>query len=210
MKFTLTYDGELRPNADPRRKWEIRKQLHPQLQTLWSLSPALHILKLRRYIPEGGYYLIESHHKGDSVDNIQNESIKNAPHIDLCAPIEMSGHQFLPVVRDILALQCGLNIIFLRQEKPGKIYQGGDLDNRLKTLFDALSMPNADQIIPGDNYASPIHCLLEDDSLISSLTVETRQLLSQASISPHYVRLLIEVEVKVTISRFYNQSFLGE
>jgi hypothetical protein len=210
MKFTLTYDGELRPNSGPRGKWKIRKQFHPQLQALWRISPALHVLKLRRYIPENGYYLIESHHKGDSADNIQNESIKNGPHIDLCAPIEKCGHQFLPIVRDILALQCGLKILFLRTEKPGKIYQGGDLDNRLKTLLDALAMPNEDQIVAGDNFDSPIHCLLEDDRLISSLSVETRQLLSQPLASDNDVRLLIEVEVMVMNSRFYNLPFLGD
>jgi hypothetical protein len=210
MKFTLTYDGELRPNSDPRRKSEIRKQFHPQLEALWSISPALHVVKLRRYIPQTGYYLIESHHKGDSVDNIQNESIKNSPHIDLCATIDRSGHQFLPVVRDILALQCGLKIIFLSKERPGKIFQGSDLDNRLKTLFDALAIPNDDQIISGGIYASPIHCLLEDDRMISSLAVETRQLLSHSSASDHEVRLLIEVEVKVMNSRFYNRCFLGD
>jgi hypothetical protein len=100
--------------------------------------------------------------------------------------------------------------MFLRKESPGKIYQGGDLDNRLKTLFDALAIPNVDQIIRGDDFESPIYCLLEDDSLIASLSVETHRLLSQPNASDHEVRLLIEVDVRVTNSRFYNQAFLGD
>jgi hypothetical protein len=32
MKFTLTYDGELKSNGDPKIKWEIRKRFHPQLK----------------------------------------------------------------------------------------------------------------------------------------------------------------------------------
>jgi hypothetical protein len=34
-----------------------------------------------------------------------------------------------------------LNILFLRADIPGKVVQSGDIDNRLKTLFDALRMP---------------------------------------------------------------------
>ena len=42
-----------------------------------------------------------------------------------------------------MALTCGLKILFLRKEGPGKlILQGGDIDNRLKTLLDALKMPS--------------------------------------------------------------------
>ena len=210
MKFTLTYDGELRSKSDLRRKWEIRKHLHPQLKELWNVHPALHVLRLRRYIPSGGYSIIESHHRGDTPENIQHNSIRSGPHIDLCEPIIKRDHTFLPLVRDLLALQCGLKIIFLRKESPGKIYQGGDLDNRLKTLFDALSIPNEDQVVARDEFDSPIYCLLEDDRLITSLSVETHRLLSQPTASNHEVRLLIEVDVRVTNSRLYNQSFLGD
>jgi hypothetical protein len=210
MKFTLTYDGELRSRSDPRQKWEIRKYLHPQLEELWKVHPALHVLRLRRHIPSGGYTIIESHHAGDTPDNIQDPSIRSGDHIDLCKPISNKGYEFLPLVRDLLALQCGLKITFLRKESPGEIYQGGDLDNRLKTLFDALAVPNGDQIIEGDNFGMPIFCLLEDDKLISSLSVDTHRLLGQPAANEHEVRLLIEVDVRVTNSRLYNQPFLGD
>jgi hypothetical protein len=32
----------------------------------------------------------------------------------------------------------------LRADIPGKVVQSGDIDNRLKTLFDALRMPASD------------------------------------------------------------------
>lgn len=54
MKFALTYDGELRSNGDPKRKWAIRSQFHPQLQELWSISPALRLVEKNRIIPESG------------------------------------------------------------------------------------------------------------------------------------------------------------
>ena len=170
----------------------------------------MHVLRLRRFIPESGYTLIESHHRGDTPENIQPESFHGEGNIDLCEPTIRNGYQFLPLVRDLLALRCGLKITFLRRENPGKIYQGGDVDNRSKTLFDALAVPNDDQIVQGDNFDSPVYCLLEDDKLISSLSVETHRLLGQPSASDHNVRLLIEVDVRVTNSRLYNQSFLGD
>jgi hypothetical protein len=62
MKFTLTYEGELRANDDYRRKWDIRKQLHPQLVELWRVEPSLQMVKKHRQIPAEGYWKVETHH----------------------------------------------------------------------------------------------------------------------------------------------------
>jgi hypothetical protein len=131
--------------------------------------------------------------------------------IDLCQPIERGGRQFLPLIRDTFALNCGLKILFLRKEEPGRVYQGGDLDNRLKTLFDALSVPNQDQIVAdGGEPDAPIYCLLEDDRLITKVEIDTHQLLSAADASRHEVHLVVEIDVRVAQSRTYNQTFLGD
>jgi hypothetical protein len=61
--------------------------------------------------------------------------------IDLCESLNKHGAWFRPLVRETFALHCGLKILFLRKEPPGKVYQGGDLDGRMKTLIDALTMP---------------------------------------------------------------------
>ena len=39
MRFTLSYDGPLRPAGSPAEKMAIRQQLHPQLAELWELEP---------------------------------------------------------------------------------------------------------------------------------------------------------------------------
>lgn len=130
--------------------------------------------------------------------------------VDLCKEIEVGGRKFLPLIRNSLALQCALKIIFLRKEEPGKVYQGGDLDNRIKTLFDALSVPNSDQIEEDSAVRDPIYCLLENDCLISGPSVETHRLLSRPDSEIDEVRLIIEVDVRVTRARAYNQVFLGE
>jgi hypothetical protein len=48
-----------------------------------------------------------------------------------------------------LRLVARLSIVMLRPEPPGSIITaGGDIDNRLKTLFDALRMPKVISEIP--------------------------------------------------------------
>ena len=134
---------------------------------------------------------------------------QSAEILDLCEPIEKHGSWFLPVVRESFALHCGLKILFLRHEAPGKIYQGGDIDGRIKTLLDALSVPqHAEQILDKSVQRNPIHCLIEDDSLISGLHVETERLLAPGNNTTNYVRLIIEVDVRVKRATIYNQSFL--
>jgi hypothetical protein len=86
----------------------------------------------------------------------------------------------------------------------------GALDNRLKTLFDALSVPNQDQIVDDPSISSPVYCLLEDDALVSGLTIETHRLLSSPCTGKNEVRLLIEVDVKVIHPHLYNHLFLGD
>jgi hypothetical protein len=181
----------------------------------------LKVLWGRRYISltDGGFMWWESHH---SVEVPEAESPRESPRltlegmgetapsrIDLCAPVIIGGHEFNPLVRERTALKCALKIIFLRHEPPGRVYQGGDIDNRLKTLLDALSVPQHDeQVIPGST--SPMFCLLEDDSLITGLDVQTQRLLAKPNVSKHDVHLLIEVDVRVTDPRGYNQMFLGD
>jgi len=73
-----------------------------------------------------------------------------------------------------------IRIYFYRREERGAIVRGGgDLDNRLKTLFDALRMPHYENEItatPEEGSDNRLYCLLEDDSLISGIAVETHRL----------------------------------
>jgi hypothetical protein len=216
MKFVLTYDGELRSN-DVRQKWEIRKHLAPQLKELWQIDPTLQQTYYSRRLPTvRGYFVSVIHHSADD-QREPDEEKTGAPlppgwggaSINVCEPIARGGRTFFPLVRETLGLKCALKVLFLRKEPPGRVYQGGDLDNRLKTLFDALAIPTVDQIIPDQTIDDPIHCLLEDDALISGVSVETHQLLSKPASSAHEVRLVIEVEVRVAKARPYNLHFMG-
>jgi hypothetical protein len=49
---------------------------------------------------------------------------------------------------------CSLQILFLRHDPPGSVIHAGDLDNRVKTLIDALRMPNDAMELAGNEKPS--------------------------------------------------------
>jgi hypothetical protein len=215
MKFTLTYDGPLPPSANKPKneaKWAIRKAFDPQLKDLWASHPGLRSIELDgRYFPKkSGGRLTQRHHSDPGPIVGEYRPSESDGFIDLCAPVEKHGVWFRPLVRDTFALHCGLKILFLRKEPPGRIYQGGDIDGRIKTLLDALAMPqHKEQILEQFSGLNPLYCLLEDDSLVSGLDVETERLLTDQPLAADYARLTIEVDVRVRQAMIYNQSFFG-
>jgi len=108
---------------------------------------------------------------------------------------------------------CALDILFLRREGPGSLIRsGGDIDNRLKVLFDALRMPQTCDEVCGDSPTpdeDPFFCLLEDDKLISKVAVETNWLLTPLADNEHIndVHLVIRVKTIVTGSYRYETAF---
>jgi hypothetical protein len=88
----------------------------------------------------------------------------------------------------------------LRPEAPGSVItQGSDIDNRLKTLFDSLRMPkNLNELPSGispSDIDNPFFCLLEDDNLITKVSVTTDRLLRIDS-QQNDVLLVIHVVIK--------------
>jgi len=210
MKFALTFDGRLPSNGDRQDKWDIRKLLVPQLEELWGTNHVLQETLRNRLVPTTGGYLIATLHHSLDAHAKPLQLPKGDPGIDTCAVIQVGPRAFLPLVRNTLGLTCTLDILFLRKEEPGNIVNRGDLDNRLKTLFDALSIPDAQQIVPDTTIADPIYCLMENDRLITGVNIETRQLLNRPNSHANEVRLIIDVTVNVTHARAYNHQFLAD
>jgi hypothetical protein len=50
---------------------------------------------------------------------------------------------------------------------------------------------------------------MEEDSMVSGLQVESERLLTGHDYPKDYVRLIIEVDVRVRVPTVYNQAFLG-
>ena len=212
MKFTLRFDGDLPSNGNPAEKWKIRSQFHPQLAELWRINACLQELKHSCHASTTGYMKYDIHH---SVPEFRPplQADPDGNSVSLLEPIVRGERQCLPLVRDTLALKCALGISFLRKDEPGSVYQAGDLDNRLKTLFDALQVPNLDQMkgAPSlEEIENPLYCLLEDDKLITGFEINSHQLLSREPRSRNDVSIVIHVDVRVVRPRIYNQMFLGD
>ena len=181
MRFTLIYRGPLPANGDSRAKQVIRRQLHPQLKHLFTYAP----LKKR-------------------VNTMLDEEQTLRPHI-----IEhLGGFRFAPLVTTRYDLVATLELLFLRPEPPGRlISQGGDIDNRLKTLFDALRMPRVPVEIPSGDAPQldedPFFCLLQDDALITELDVKTDVLLDPNA-HPSEAHLFIRVRTETVDATFNN------
>jgi hypothetical protein len=197
VEFRLTYEGILlaESNRDEsvrraraEHKHSIRKYLHPQLKQWWQMSP---YLQPREVTARPGTAVFGRPSPAHTIEGLSKR-------------FAICGYNFVPLATRDLELFCSVEILLLRQGMPGGVFtHGGDLDNRLKTLFDALTMPkDGAQISP--NYEkpgegeTPFFCLLEDDSVITRATVESDALLKPVNDPPSEsdVRAIITVKLR--------------
>lgn len=178
MQFTLYYRGPLRSNAGPRDKHALRQHFHRQMKGLWLQSPLSDFVRF--LLPE------------------RLNSLGQQTEISIIK--ELHGYSFAPLVCSRLALVAELEVQMLWPQEPGAIVSsGGDIDNRLKTLFDSLKMPSEPTALPKGSAPElterPFHCLLEDDRLITRVTVETDRLL-EPDLDPSEVALFVRVRTR--------------
>lgn len=211
MKFRLTYEGELRPTQGEARenqrnplaqhKHKIRRCFHKQLKQLWETDRFLRDCPVdgRDWppCPPGRVSLADAiasqHHK--------------------------FGHRFVPLAVERFSLLCSLDILFLRRDVPGNALHAGDIDNRIKTLIDALRCPkdqhelieNGGAVIPGPD-EDPFYCLLQDDKLVNRFAVETDTLLDPPTgnneVDNREARIVITIEVRPWYVTMDNLSYL--
>jgi hypothetical protein len=178
MQFRLTYRGVLSANGRPEEKQALRRHFHGQLKVLWQQPP---LAAFERFLegPE---------------DN------------ELSVLVDQGDFTFAPLVCETLALVAELDVTFLRPGAPGDLVrQGGDIDNRMKTLLDALCVPPQPNALPrGDRPQEgedPFMCLLGDDGLISRLNVEADRLLDPDGVN-NEVSLVIKVTTRQVRTMF--------
>jgi hypothetical protein len=185
MEFRLTYAGRLLATQGeqyvPQRSLHIhgiRKEFHKQLKQFWQMHPNL-----------------ATGHSTSPV--IGSTMMKELFHRE--------GFAFKPIVTERNGLICKLEILILRAGPPGKTLY--DIDNRLKTIFDALRMPKSPSELGSETKAgistpgldeSPFYVLLEDDNLITHIAVTSDMLLEPIDGIPEdeSVRLVIDVAAR--------------
>jgi hypothetical protein len=215
VEFRLIYSGRVlsasREKTRADIKHEIRREFHPQLRRLWNTNESLreivkrygyaaHASHEREYYEFGGYGMGNRDCTG--YDSPECDSLYREMGTDILSEKWVrSGFRFWPLVTEEYCLRCALDILFLRPEKPGMLIKSGDIDARIKTIFDALRMPkNLDETgrMGPQVDEDPFFCLLEDDKLISEIKVNTDNLLmlpKEREIRPNDALLVIHVKL---------------
>lgn len=204
LEFRLTYEGVLlgASKTDTRawHKHEIRQAFHPQLRRLWEIVPYLNF-------PQKSLWPTQTYVNGPPPPPPPRSK-------ELADKFAYKGFRFVPLVTKELSLICGIEILFLRPDHPGSVLQSADIDNRLKTLFDALRMPTAGEITEKMEPAereNPFYCLLEDDRLITKVSIDTDTLLQPTGDEPNDndARLVITVKLSPAQLSWLNVAFVG-
>lgn len=189
MEFRLTYSGPIlgasRNETRAAHKHEIRKVFHKQLKRLWEVHPFLS--ETTALNPDD---FVRTRNSGNLLDN----KIRNYQNFG----------NFIPLVTENDSLICDLRILFIRPDVPGGLLKSGDLDNRLKTIFDALRVPKTRDEMGGadlDAHEDPFFCLVDDDRLITHISIETDVLLEpiypeSQEIGVNDARLVIQVKIR--------------
>lgn len=207
MQFRLVYRGSLssqggggRGGSIVKEKQKIRRQFHPQLKELWQQHWHLKRQLTYEYI-------------GDS--EIMRPGGRDAEAEKIANRFKEGAFRFLPLITKTNGLACKLDILFLRRDDPGNLIRsgGGDLDNRIKVLFDALSIPQRGTMegVSPDAEEDPLFCLLEDDCLITEVSVTTDRLLTPKEGNEHIndVVLVLSVTTKVVNANVAEMEFLA-
>lgn len=197
MEFRLIYQGHLPAQAQsrtrPAEKHAIRKVFHPQLAQQWHAHPGLRVF-------------------ADSPGVANDPRNPSMLHV-MANRYDRCGFRFLPLIDPHFgSVACALDILFLRRDQPGDLIKhGGDIDNRIKVLFDALKMPTECNELAGAQPApdeDPFFCLLADDKLITEVKVTTDRLLTPIGDGErlHDVHLVVHVRT-VRLGPSVNWSF---
>jgi hypothetical protein len=192
-------------------KQKIRRHFHRQLRHLWSVNKFLREHKIFPTHVASGRSIRSDAELLRGNDPLEKLSLLEA----VASQYHEFGYRFVPLVREEISLLCSLEILFLRRDIPGSIISAGDIDNRIKTIIDALRRPRSQSELIGADATptsddDPFFCLLEDDAQVSRLIVETDTLLDPP-IGPNLhhseTRLVITVELRPYEVTLFNLSF---
>ena len=186
MKIDLEFKGGLPSGQGGNHsdtKQELRLAFSPQLRRKWRDSPQL---SFWNHDDPTSFPLAT---KGPYHYELDQDNPSPFLRADVC------GYYAIPLVSWHNRLACELAVTIVGDTRSAAEAIGaGDLDNRLKVLFDGLRIPRGPQEVPGTMFGKdePLYCLLEDDSLIHKFSVEAIQ--SPFSPAEYAVRIKATIE----------------
>jgi hypothetical protein len=194
VEFRLIYEGELLSSGNRGstvcNKHNIRKAFHPQLRRLWALHSSIRQYARSQFDP------------AKWTDPVNTEDERTEAGLGLIGKEwNRANIDFVPLVTDKFALRCALDVLLLRPSDQRSVLRRGDIDGQVKTLFDALRIPESTAETGGVAATPdevPFYCLLSDDRLITELRVTDDQLLMlphQGTLNPTDAFVVIHVRI---------------
>jgi hypothetical protein len=214
MEFRLVYQGPLRAEQNDAKfgrhgraedKQKLRKHFHLQLRELWQQHPDLREQSEMFVVTETTPHNFVDY-PGPGVKRfrpVMPGSPGSRKYVDCVADdhVRCNGNRFVPLVSEKGGFTCSLDILFLRRDNPGNLVEpGGDIDNRIKVLLDGLRMPKYERELGGiaiEQDEDPFFCLLEDDKLITNLSITTDRLITPLTASEHVNDVVLVIHATV-------------
>jgi hypothetical protein len=156
MNFTLFYSGPIRSgnSKDIRHINDIRLSISPQIRRLYECEP------------------LKSH-------KVNCEPGSSDGYFKTYVNVEERSYSAL--VNPSIEAVCQLSVTFFEAEGTLSVAsQIGDVDNKTKTLLDALRLPQKTDIPKIPHSQETIHCLLFDDALLWGVDIKRRRLLDSS------------------------------
>jgi hypothetical protein len=198
VEFTLRYCGRV-PTRSKKEAHRIRCEFEEQLADYWSRDKRLADVKqtnIKRAVQSSRFQFdVRRQELGERVGG------KSA---DRYYFTEVEGVKFVPLVTKWRYLRAEISIRMHRWEGSlhhgGIIEHNGDLDNKCKALIDALRMPTVKggDCPKGITHARPLFfCVLEDDRLITKLTIEMRNRLGPRPTADKLADVDADIDVRI-------------
>lgn len=163
LRFRLFYRGPLPSGAGLTKtefKQQLRGLLHSQIKAAWDGERLF-----QNRIPVAPDDVKGDHHRLPILQTV-------------------GGHRFVPLASSALSCLVDVECLLLTAEPDGAIVNvSGDIDNRIKTLIDALRVPTPDEVtrVPPTSLPDPCYCLMDDDKILRRLSVTADRLLAATS-----------------------------
>lgn len=190
MDICLIYRGNVasRNRAVAKDKHAIRCQLHPQIKRFWDLTIAS---QNENRTQHENYWTPFKLKKGDGDVSL----------------LETRGNStFATTVSDAAGwcALCRLSFTFFEHDIRSGI---GDIDNKVKTLMDALSLPPKADAAELEITSTPFHCLLANDRLVTSYSVDRRTIFTgKQSQTPDDDFVVIDARVYAARHTLFNSA----
>ncbi|MDR1691560.1 MAG: hypothetical protein LBR35_01850 [Rickettsiales bacterium] len=179
MRFKLIYKGQVKINPKKRTQ---------------------HINKIRMVISEQLKNLYEI----DPYSDLKKLMTKTPGKPSIIRTV--GGVDFISLISPEMNFLAEINMQLLVPELTTT--PRADIDNRMKTLLDALRRPqDSHEVAQGVDKTQPVYTLLDDDKYVSELTINTSHLLDQSG-DEDEVLVIISVGLRATKATQQNFNFL--